>query len=288
MTQGIYEIVNLQDGKASTYIGSSCDIAKRWVQHCSRLRRGCHPNTHLQAAWDKYGEGAFVFSVLEEVNEDMLLAMEQEYLDDYFDRGHCYNIAPMAGPGGLASEETKRKLSEALRGTQRALGHKHTEETRRRMSEARKDRECTEETKRKLSVAGMGHEVSEETRRRISEAKKGHKHTEETKRKLSVAGTGHKHTEETRHRISEALKGNQHTLGYKHTEETRRRISEAGAGHYPAFIHQETREVIPAGKNLFKLCKERGLVCSRMWDVKNGVRKSHHGWALLAVATRAG
>ncbi len=76
--RGIYEIVNLADGKASSYVGSSMNIEQRWHQHRHRLRGGRHRNEHLQRAWDKYGEDAFVFSVLEEVETDMLLIMERE------------------------------------------------------------------------------------------------------------------------------------------------------------------------------------------------------------------
>lgn len=134
---GIYEIVNWEDGKASSYIGSSVDIEHRWVQHRHKLRGGQHYNPHLQNAWNKYGEDAFAFNVLEEVHEDMLLVMEQEYLDDYFDRGHCYNLRAIAGPAGPKSEEHKRKLSEALMGHPGAKeGIPRNKETKRKIGEA--------------------------------------------------------------------------------------------------------------------------------------------------------
>lgn len=191
---GIYEIVNWEDGKASSYVGSSVNIEKRWREHKCLLRHGTHDNSHLQRAWDKYGADAFVFSVLEEVGEDMLLVMEQEYLDDYFDRGHCYNIAicaeaPMRGVA--LTDEHKRKLSEAHK------GKRHSKEHVRKISEANKGKKRSEEFRRKRSEAmrsnqcAKGHKRTEEHRRKLSEANKGKKHTEETKRKMSAAGKRH-------------------------------------------------------------------------------------------------
>ena len=226
MLQGIYEIVNWQDGKASTYIGSSVDIERRWKQHRGILRRGTHDNSHLQRAWNKYGEDAFVFNVLEEVGTDMLLVMEQEYLDDCLDRGHCYNIAITAGPAGPLPDETKRKMM----GNQNALGHKHTNEAKRKMSQAAK----------------------------------GNQHS-----------LGRKRTNEARRRMSEAGKGS------RLTDETKRRIGEANAEPYPAFSHEETGGIIPAGANLSRLCREQGLRQSNMSAVKLGKRHHHKGWALL-------
>ena len=165
--QGIYEIVNLADGKASTYIGSSVNIERRWWRHRSDLRGGWHRNLHLQRAWNKYGEDAFVFSVLEEVGDDMLLVMEQEYLDDYFDRGHCYNIATIARSVGPLAEETKRRMSAAHK------GKKLSEETKRKIGDAFRGKPLSEEHKRKLSEAHKGKPLSALHRRRISEANKG-------------------------------------------------------------------------------------------------------------------
>ena len=64
---GVYAICNLFDGRATAYIGSSKDIERRWRDHVALLRSGRHPNPYLQAAWDKYGEAAFEFYVIEEV-----------------------------------------------------------------------------------------------------------------------------------------------------------------------------------------------------------------------------
>ena len=58
MNCGVYQIKNTLNGKA--YIGSSKNIKRRLGIHRSMLRRGTHRNPHLQNAWNKYGESAFV------------------------------------------------------------------------------------------------------------------------------------------------------------------------------------------------------------------------------------
>ena len=257
---GIYEIVNWEDGKASSYVGSSVDIEQRWRGHRCALRQGAHHSPYLQHAWDKYGEDAFVFSVLEEVEDaDMLLAMEEEYIADYVDRGHCYNIllmanAPPPRQGWKHSEESKRKMSKAHKGKPGPmLGRCHTEETKRKMSEAHRGK--------KRGPMGAEH------KRKIGEANTG---------KLA----GRPKSEETKRRMSVALLGNQRFLGHKHSDEARRKISASLAKPYPAFVHHGTGEAIPRGCDLTKLCRERGLSQACMWRVMHGKRKHHKGWTL--------
>ena len=48
-----------------------------------------------------------------------------------------------------------------------------------------KERKLSEETRRKISDALKGKKFSEETKRKMSEAKKGKKRSEETRRKIS-------------------------------------------------------------------------------------------------------
>jgi len=76
---GIYRIKNLKNKKC--YYGSSKNIEKRWRTHLNNLKNGKHHNTHLQRSWDKYGEDNFVFELVEECDETILLELEQKYLD---------------------------------------------------------------------------------------------------------------------------------------------------------------------------------------------------------------
>ena len=76
---GIYRIKNLKNKKC--YYGSSKNIEKRWRTHLNNLKNGKHHNDHLQRSWDKYGEDNFVFELVEECDETLLLELEQKYLD---------------------------------------------------------------------------------------------------------------------------------------------------------------------------------------------------------------
>ena len=79
MKSGIYKIENKVNGKV--YIGSSNSIKRRWQKHKALLRHGKHQNSHLQAAWDKYGEDNFSFSVIELCPIDQLISREQYFID---------------------------------------------------------------------------------------------------------------------------------------------------------------------------------------------------------------
>jgi len=188
---GIYIILNTKNGKI--YIGSAVNFKERWQYHRRELNGQYHHNLHLQAAWNKYGENAFQFKVLEYCSVDQLEAREDHFLNIYMPKGICYNIgtsakAPMRGR--KASEEHRRKISEALK------GKSHSIETRRKLSEARKGsnnanfgKHLSEEHRRKLSEAARGHEVSEETRRKIGEANKEHEVSKEHRRKIGEANS---------------------------------------------------------------------------------------------------
>ncbi|GAH42586.1 unnamed protein product, partial [marine sediment metagenome] len=127
MSSGVYQIKNQVNGKR--YIGSSTNLWHRWTQHLNSLRRGQHYNPHLQAAFRKYGEAAFVFQLLEHSSPENLIECEQYYLDMLLPE---YNIAPNAGNclGRPCSLKTREKLSKAHKG--KALSEEH----RRKLSMA--------------------------------------------------------------------------------------------------------------------------------------------------------
>lgn len=83
----VYEIRNDINGKR--YIGSTVDFPKRKSRHLANLRKNAHTNPLLQQDYNKYGEKAFVFHVLERTTNDILLDMEQYYICQHY--GNIYN-----------------------------------------------------------------------------------------------------------------------------------------------------------------------------------------------------
>lgn len=76
---GIYSITNTINNKI--YIGSSCDIKRRWRHHKQHLTKNIHHCIHLQRAWNKYGEKNFIFDIVTRCEKDDLLIIEQSILD---------------------------------------------------------------------------------------------------------------------------------------------------------------------------------------------------------------
>jgi group I intron endonuclease len=166
--QGIYRILNLVTGLF--YIGSAATILSRWANHKSRLKKNTHDNIYLQRAWNKYGEEAFKFEVIEEIqDENQLIQREQFYLDTFqcfADLGKGYNILKEAGHtvGFKFSEETK-----ALWSKQRT-GRKHTEEAKELIRKHALQYRHSEESKKRISESNMGkHNISEDRRQKIKE-----------------------------------------------------------------------------------------------------------------------
>lgn len=82
---GIYQIINSKNGKY--YVGSSKSIYNRIYNHKTNLRLGKHGNTHLQHAWDKYGEESFYYKILE-ICEDCskeFLEEREDYWINYYE-----------------------------------------------------------------------------------------------------------------------------------------------------------------------------------------------------------
>ena len=150
---GIYRIQNTVNGKF--YIGSSVNIRWRAQKHVSHLRRGIHHNAYLQAAFNKYGEQAFLVDMIESCERSEVLIREQVYLDKL---NPHYNICKFAANtlGYQHTTESKSKMSIANKGNQRNLGNVHTADAKRRMSEAASKRTASPETRAKIALAVMG------------------------------------------------------------------------------------------------------------------------------------
>jgi len=138
--------------------------------------------------------------------------------------------------GVKCSEETKQKISEALKGENNPMyGKKFSEEHKRKIGEASKDRKFSEETRQKMSEAKKGENhymygkhLSEELKKKLSEANKGENNHMFGKRGKDSPNYGKYHSEETRQKISDAQKGeNSHMYGKHLSEKTKMKMSNA-------------------------------------------------------------
>jgi group I intron endonuclease len=162
MARGIYKIINVINNKF--YVGSAVDLKRRKTRHFSELRNGKHNNKHLQAAWVKYGEQAFVFVVVEEMPEDAdLLAAENVWLKEHVGQDYCYNIgvdavAPTLGWSGKKSPTWGRKRTLEELAAQSWAGRKHAEESKEkiRMHLIGKPKSAAVRTKISATLSGEG------------------------------------------------------------------------------------------------------------------------------------
>ena len=193
---GVYAIVNKINGKK--YIGSSVNIAQRWRQHVHLLRKNRHHSSHLQSAWNKYGESSFKFVVLERADKENLAFVEQKYLDQSFPEYNnnrtansvlgfrfseeAKKLMSIIHTGFRQTESSKKKMSNIWAGKPRG---KYSAERAAKISAAHKGKKINDNQRRGLEI-GRGAK-SKETRRKISDAQKGYKPTTETVEKLRQA-----------------------------------------------------------------------------------------------------
>ena len=194
-----------------------------------------------------------------------MLDREQYWLDRYFESGAVYNKSKSAFGGTLEClEPTRQKISLAQKGKKR-----HTEESKQRHSEFMIEY-C------KIHGGPMD----------------GKHHTEKTRDGMSVSANKRWESEEARQKQKETLidyyQEHIHPIkGRRHTNEENQRNREAHIGNenaatpYPAFYNIITNEFIPAGRNLAKICRERGLKWGPMRDIRSGInQRTRDGWKL--------
>ena len=157
MGMGIYKIINVVNNKF--YVGSAVNFSRRKARHFSELRHNKHNNRWLQASWNKHGEAAFVFAIVEEVqNKELLLEVENRWLKEHVGKEYCYNLgvdatAPMLGMSGEASP---------------TWGYKHTPEALAIITSASTGRKHSPEDIEKIRQHWIGKPKSASTRAKIS------------------------------------------------------------------------------------------------------------------------
>ena len=177
-TSGIYMIRNDVNGKV--YVGQSCNILRRYLEHRTLLRKGKHYNGRLQGSWNMHGEEAFSVHV-GMIAYGMLDRLEKIEIDkrQSFDDKFGYNIAIETGnawrKGAVNSPAHRAAVSAAKRGKP---GHKHTPESREAIRKAHIGKVKSDEHRKNLSLALTGNKPanlgvphSDTAKRRMREAK---------------------------------------------------------------------------------------------------------------------
>ena len=174
---GIYMWTNLLTG--DMYIGQSTDLSKRFKKYFTINYIQNRKELIINRALIKYGYVNFSVSILEYCDRCDLTVREQYYLDKFNPQ---YNILKIAGSslGFKQSEETKLKISKALKGVYTGdksalFGGFHQEETKKIMS---------------LSKLGENNPLhgkihSEDTKELMRQRALNRKHSCETKDKMS-------------------------------------------------------------------------------------------------------
>lgn len=286
---GIYKITNKLNGRI--YVGSAKRFIERWQSHTSSLRNKKHNNKFLQADFDKCGEEAFVFEVLEvtegKTKEERLL-IEEGYIKQYYDSGdRCYNLCNRA-----ISREGDRS--------------KNPEETRRRMSESQKRRyEEKPELRKHLSEAITATKNTPEVIQRQSEASKAMwqdpayiEKLRPTIEKIAGWNKGMK--------LPEQSGENHHMYGKHLSEETIAKMKESLKGRIPwnkgtkkpkpikekkfcGKVYENIQLVSPDGtiytriEGLTEFAEQHGLNMKCLWKLLKGQTPSTRGWRLLPV-----
>lgn len=277
---GIYGILCSVSGRI--YIGQARNLIARWRGHRTDLRGNRHTNSHLQRAWNKYGEAAFTFHVLESCSIDDLNARESAWVTR-FDRRWLYNLG---GVGEVlpSSASTKGKISRSL------LGRPKSETHRQNIAKARAGcapppevmEKARAAAKAKLTgkarpryvidamvAAKRGRPLSAEHLQKLSAAKRGRRLTDEQKQFISAALTGKPKSEEARANMR----------GHRRSPETQEKISRARQGWSPSPEMRrrisETLKGRPGRKDSPETKAKKSEAKRRYWAARKAAEGDH-------------
>lgn len=164
------------NGKRYYGITGKQNINRRWHNG-----NGYYCNNHFYRAIKKYGWDNFKHIILfDNLTKHEACLLEQCYIALYdttnIDKGYNITIGGEGVSGYKHTEETKKKMSQALKGE----------------NNPNYGKPCSEQTKKKISKANKGKRRTEEVRKKLSETHSGENnpnygkhHTEEAKRKMS-------------------------------------------------------------------------------------------------------
>ena len=157
MKSGIYKWTS-PSGKY--YIGQAVNLKRRYNDFLNFNRTYTSEGSAIDNARKKYNtSNSWNYEVIEYCEADKLDELEVKYIAEYDSHNSRIGYNSTLGGGGTKgvigkhpTEETRKRMSEAQKGSKNPnYGKHHTEEARRKMSEARKGKKLSEETRKKLS-----------------------------------------------------------------------------------------------------------------------------------------
>lgn len=168
------------------YIGQTVNLKKRKAEHFWRLRKGTHGNIHMQRAYDK-NPNKFSFRVIEFCDIEKLDEREIYFIEKLNAMEKGYNMCEGGNStkGRKCSEETKKKISIANKGRMTPEEIKKRTEYLIAYSKSAAAREKRSERMKNTPSWNKGRKCPEWKRKQVSEKLKGRTISEEHKRKLS-------------------------------------------------------------------------------------------------------
>jgi len=245
----IYVAANIKSNKF--YVGQTIkELDERVYQHHESAKYNDHK---FARALKKYDKSDWIWGI---VGDDIPIRFLNEMETFFVSLFDTYKGGYNSTPGGRNTPmvpETKKKISEALKGRSRPY-----------MIEFNKGKK--------------GVPLSESHKLKISKGLMGNRHSEETKIKMSKAQTGKVKSQTHRDNLSKSH------MGKKMPEKMRQRMvgNERRAKEYKIIKPNGTSKII---KNLAKYCRENNLCRQHMIAVAFGRRKHHKGYRCESVKT---
>ena len=258
---GVYRITNKVNGKV--YIGQSTNLISRKGQHFRSLRKGMHPNIHLQNEFKKYGEASFVWEIVKEGPPSVLNVVEPLLIAKHkaLDPDLGYNKKSGGNRNQIMSKEAREKMSASRRKImtpefRAKISAAHSTPEYIAAASARARAQMTPEFRAKIAETNRGHVVSAETRIKIGQASRGRKVSEITRQRCSASSRAHWNNPEFRRkqlatRADPAWRKRRAFLTKRTmTPEFRAKLSRAHLGHKPTM---DTRNKMRAAQRRRRL-----------------------------------
>lgn len=298
---GVYYIHCIPNDKY--YVGYSSNLRQRYEQHTRELRKNQHKNLHLQNAFNRFGEDAFLFSIIAYCDTTETASfLEKQIIEDYdlLNREYGFNMQQSDEFKESISQTRKinmedyKKTNPYLKSGEdnprygktheEIYGKEKSKEIKEKLSKTFKEnghpwqgRHHSTETKAKLSKAHKGRKPSKEALENMSKAMRGK--TSWKKGKTYEEIYGKEGSDELKTRLVNKFTGkNNHFYGKSHSKETieKQRQAKLAKSIKCEFVDHEGNKFYPDTMTSF--CKEHNLDVSAMSRVRKGERPHHKGW----------